>query len=264
MNEHDTGILIDFLNYPLGSGESILKRFAELPETTKRGKPIHRFNNKNRLEQFVFIPGKRNARVLLVAHADTVWDELYGCEVKVQEKIIRENISNNLIQYINPDAGIGADDRAGCAILWLLKDTGHSLLITNGEEGKRAKQISGKQGSEWLMANYPVIAHEINYHHRFAVQFDRQNGTEFKCYTVGTEKFRQYIIEKTAYNEPDRERSTDIVILCSSICGVNLSIGYRNDHQIDESINIIEWQHTLDQCRKWLNETDLPVFSRFE
>ena len=32
------------------------------------------------------------------------------------------------------DEGIGADDRAGCAILWLLKDSGHSLLVTNGEE----------------------------------------------------------------------------------------------------------------------------------
>ena len=30
--------------------------------------------------------------------------------------------------------GIGADDRAGCAMLWLLRDSGHSLLILDGEE----------------------------------------------------------------------------------------------------------------------------------
>ena len=150
--------------------------------------------------------------------------------------------------------GLGADDRAGCAMLWLLKDLGHSLLVTNGEE-------HGQTGSSWLMDHNKAIAEEINRDHQFVIEFDRRNGRDFKCYNVGTDEFRAYVAEKTGNTEPDRRATTDIVSLCRKIAGVNLSVGYHNEHHDNEYLNIAEWEHTLDVVQKWLSEGKLPKFS---
>jgi hypothetical protein len=40
---------------------------------------------------------------------------------------------NNIVKSWTTDCGIRADGRAGCSIICLLKDLGHSLLITDGE-----------------------------------------------------------------------------------------------------------------------------------
>ena len=153
----------------------------------------------------------------------------------------------------NKNGGLGADDRAGCAIIWLLKEMGHSILITNGEE-------QGGRGSNWLMNENHDIADKINSSHQFIIQLDRRNGRDFKCYSVGTDDFRAYVSKITGYSEPDRSSYTDIVTLCRDICGVNLSIGYRNEHSEDEHLIIDEWIKTLNICRKWLSEEKLPRF----
>ncbi|MGC8605462.1 MAG: hypothetical protein ACP5VS_17490 [Desulfomonilaceae bacterium] len=119
-------------------------------------------------------------------------------------------------------------------MLWLLKDLGHSLLVTNGEE-------HGRTGSSWLMDHNKDIADEINHDHQFVIQFDRRNGRDFKCYDVGTDEFRSYVARKTGYTEPGRTATTDIVTLCREIAGVHLSIGYHNGHGNQEYLNIGEY-----------------------
>ncbi len=123
-------------------------------------------------------------------------------------------------------------------MLWLLKEMGHSILITNGEE-------SGQKGSNWLINKNPDIADKINSNHKFIIQLDRRNGKDFKCYSVGTVEFKEYVSKITGYSEPDWSSYTDIVTLCRHICGVNLSIGYRNEHGTDEYLVIDKWLNTL-------------------
>ena len=243
MNMNDIDILKEFLNLPLGSSDEVFNKFAGIPGADRRG---------SGLEQFLFIKGTRDKRVLLVAHADTYWDEHYGENEKEPQELIQ---LNGIIR--NKNGGLGADDRAGCAIMWLLKEMGHSILLTNGEE-------HGRVGSHWLMKKNRDIADEINLKHQFAVQLDRRNGKDFKCYSVGTDPFRDYVGQITGYSEPDRSAFTDIVALCRDICGVNLSIGYHNEHSKDEYLVIDEWVNTLNICRKWLSESELPPFSRDE
>ena len=110
------------------------------------------------------------------------------------------------IRAVNDNFGLGADDRAGCAMLWLLKDLGHSLLVTNGEE-------HGQTGSSWLKSHNKHIYNEINRDHQFVMEFDRRNGGDFKCYDVGTDEFRSYVTKKTGYTEPDRRATTDMKVL---------------------------------------------------
>ncbi len=223
----------------------MFERFAKIPEAI--------FIGQNQ-ERFLYVRGKRKNKVLLVAHADTIWDRHYEEHYSGNHEL---RFENGIISSGTNECGIGADDRAGCAIVWLLRDMGHSLLITDGEE-------YGKKGASWLESHKKDIADEINSTHQFVIQFDRQNGQDFKCYIVGTDEFRSYVAEKTGYVEPDRTRSTDICVLCKKITGVNLSIGFYNEHTNEEYLVIKEWEHTLNITRKWLSEPDLPRFSLYE
>lgn len=242
---NDLKILKEFLEIPIASSDGVFEKFLKLPGAVIRGQGK---------ERFLYIPGKRTNKVLLVAHADTVWDQHYFDTSEYEQNLIFED---GVIRSGSSDCGIGADDRAGCVMLWLLKDLGHSLLITDGEE-------RGSRGSEWLMTSPENgdVADRINQDHQFIIQFDRRNGKDFKCYNVGTDEFRAYISEKTGYTEPDRSAGTDIVELCRDITGVNLSIGYNNEHGEDEYLDLIEWQGTLNLCREWLAEKDLPRFTK--
>jgi len=236
-------VLRSFLEIPLGSADSVFGRFLEIPGA------IYRVEGLNR---FLYVRGARPKKALLVAHADTVWDSEYGYDPGPVHKIM---IQDGNITAVNDEFGLGADDRAGCAMLWLLKDLGHSLLVTNGEE-------HGQRGAAWLKSHNKQIYDEINYDHQFVIQLDRRNGRDFKCYDVGTYKFRSYVADKTGYTEPDRRATTDIVTLCREIVGVNLSIGYQNEHGNQEHLNIAEWKHTLNLCCRWMAERELPRFRK--
>ncbi|MGC8658093.1 MAG: hypothetical protein ACP5U1_03375 [Desulfomonilaceae bacterium] len=236
------GVLKSFLEIPLGSADGIFDRFMEIHGAIYRGVG---------LERFLFVRGFRQNKVLLVAHGDTIWDHEYGSDPGQTHDI---QINNGKISATDPECGLGADDRAKCVMLWLLKNMGHSLLITNGEE-------KGQLGAAWLMNHNNDIADEINRDHQFVVQLDRRNGADFKCYNVGTDGFRFYVADKTGYAQPDRRSSTDIKTLCREIPGVNLSIGYHREHDKGEYLDVAQWEHTLERVAMWLSEENLPKFA---
>lgn len=220
------------------SRDCILDRFAsEFPNADDRGSGDCRF---------VYVPGSRSHRVLLVAHADSVWDDRENFPAPVE-------LHDGYVRSSDPSMGIGADDRAGCAILWQLRDLGHSLLITSGEE-------KGCLASRWLMESHADLVREINGTHRFVVQFDRRGRQDFKCYHVGTDSFRAYCRRMTGFTEPNRTAFTDIGVLCERIPGVNLSSGYYHEHTEAECLRIADWSQTLGIARLWLSERVLPQF----
>lgn len=241
----DIEVLKKFLEVPLDNPDPIFEHFLGLSDR----EIVFRGERPNR---FLYVRGKRKNKVLLVAHADTVWDGFWKKPQDGKHELI---LANGIFQSSSSVYGIGADDRAGCAMLWLLNDLGHSLLITDGEE-------AGGLGSNWLMSEpkNSDIAEEVNTQHQFMIQLDRRHGSDFKCYSVGTDEFRNYVQSMTGYTEPDRFSYTDIVTLCQKITGVNLSVGYRNEHTCNESLSVDEWLNTLNICRKWLSEKDLPRF----
>ena len=191
------------------------------------------FQEQSPKARYLYVPGERNDRVVLVAHADTFWDDAY-------------------LPKINP-AGIGADDRVGCAILWSLRNSGHSLLVTDGEE-------DGNQGAGLLANNNERLLSELNDGHQFMVEFDLRGADGFKCYDIGTPVFRQYIGSVTGYSDWGRSSATDICLLCRNICGVNISAGFHNEHCQAESIDGAEWLHTTAMAEAWLAQP-LPKFS---
>lgn len=241
MQEFDT--LLRFLEMPLHTADPVFEAFADLSAAVMRGAGP---------ERFLYVPGTRPNRVLLTAHADTFWDVNRGYEPGEDHGAY---FSEGVFRSRAHDRGLGADDRAGCAILWLLQDLGHSLLITDGEE-------QGRKGSKRLMndPDHRDIAAEINEGHRFVMAFDRRNASDFKCYGVGTDEFRAYVTGFTGYEEPDRRHSSDIVSLCRKIAGVNLSVGYCDEHEPEERLVFAQWMRTMFIARSMLAQSDLPLF----
>ena len=43
-----------------------------------------------------------------------------------------------------------------------------------------------------------------------------------------------------------------LVRICGEVCGVNLSVGYYDEHKPEERVCLAEWQHTLDVVRGML------------
>lgn len=245
-------ILEEFLSYPIQSSEKVFDKFSCEKDAVL-------FNEGDK-KGFVFIPGQRKDRVLLVAHADTVWDHTY-----MKGKEYKQSISfeDGFYKGTNPECGLGADDRAGCAILYLLRNSGHSILILDGEE-------HGQIGAHYLKESHPDIFDEIN-EHQYIIQFDRRNAKEYKCYNIPvTQEFRDFIEKEMIYKDAGVKARTDIVVLCEKICGVNLSIGYYNEHKPEEKLCYAEWLHTYEildnllgkeQRRYILKETRRPVCS---
>ena len=247
MKNQDIEVLKQFLEYPIWTSKPIFEKFKTIKDS------IFRESNETGKERFLFFNGKKDNKVVLIAHSDTVFDMLYNGNSHPKHSVETEKDCFVGKNENGERISLGADDRAGCAILWALKDSGHSILLTDGEEHVGI-------GSNWLMEQNPDIAKIIN-QHQFMIQFDRRNSTEFKCYDVGTDDFRTFIEENTNYREPDRTSYTDICTLCTDICGVNLSIGYYSEHSVNEKININQWLHTLNLTRNLL-EKQLPRFER--
>ena len=235
-------ILHRFCSFPVSSTEDILQEFANVP-----GAIVHFDGQK---KNFVYIPGTRRDRVLLVAHVDTVWDAFYG--KGTFEQTLAEQ--DGMYSGVNPDCGIGADDRAGCAILYCLKESGHSLLIVDGEE-------HGQIGSNHIKNAYPEIFNELN-RHSYVIQFDRRGSDNYKVYNLPvSKKFIRFIEKSTGFKDAGKNARTDIVVLCRDICGVNLSIGYYDEHSSDEKLVFSEWFKTLELSERMLRkeQTGYPL-----
>ncbi len=190
--EYAKKILEEFLSLPLENSSSVLEKFATLPNAI--------YHNDGGKLSFVYVPGKRDDRVVLAAHADTVWDKYYNVYPYAEQKLQNKN---GIYSGTNDICGIGADDRAGCAILWLLKDTSHSLLILDGEE-------NGQIGAKHLRDTYPKFFDEIN-EHSYIIQFDRRNANDYhsRWYEVPCKSYDGFAFDKQQQQSYDYVRNAN-------------------------------------------------------
>jgi len=225
--------------------QEVLDTFAAEPNAIKLGEGD---------EQFVYIPGTRKNKVLLVAHADTVFGDN---DLSVGYKDFN-------YFSLTDKVGIGADDRAGCAILWNLRRLGHSILIPNAEEKHCV-------GSQFLLKQEGW--REVINDHQFAIQFDRMNGRDIVTYDVGTNDFVKYLEQNITGYKASSGSFTDIKMLFDKykhekenrvICAANISIGYYGQHFDRERLDVREWNRTLSLIHKFLSKEDLQKFVQSE
>ena len=239
--EKDLETLVSFLRLP-HTPQAVLERFEKLDGAVSR-------RGQDGDHAFVYVPATRpDGAVLLVAHADVAVEQPGAASLRIVNGVLLFNSSKEV-------EVLGADDRAGCAILWALRETGHGLLVLSGEE-------KGSLGAHFLVDEHPALAAEINRKYGFLVEFDKAEAGIYATYNVGTPEFEEYVEAQTGFSRALWQTRTDICTLCREACGVNLSIGYNYEHHSNEQIDVAEWCRTLEVAREWLGRPNLPVWRR--
>lgn len=174
--------------------------------------------------------------IAIVAHLDTVFDS-------PPENIFYDRVKNVMW---SPD-GLGADDRAGVyAIIQLIKKGLRPTVIFTTDEER------GALGAEKLIKDYPEAITELKY----IIELDRRGSNDCVFYDCENPKFEEYIETfdfVTAFGT-----FSDISIICPAwgIAGVNLSIGYINEHTYSELLYVGNMLATIDKVEKMLKDAD--------
>ncbi len=177
--------------------------------------------------------------IALVAHMDTVFkdpvSDLYYDE--------RKGV------LWSPD-GLGADDRAGVfAIIKILQDGYRpSVILTTDEE-------KGGLGAA-VLAKQPCPIVDLKY----MIQLDRRGTNDCVFYDCYCPEFIEYV-EAFGFCEQWGSFS-DISFLMPAwkVCGVNLSVGYEDEHSVSETLKVKSLFDTIRKVCKMLDEEDIPTF----
>lgn len=193
---------------------------------------------------WLFLPETLENKVCLVAHIDTVWDEGDSGQAKHKQwhKITKEQkeiFYDYKQRVIWSPSGLGADDRAGIyACLEAFSNIPEPykpiVLLTNCEE------TGGDGAFEAIDEFEELLADNVS----FFVELDRRGCGEAVFYNNEGKEFIDYV-ESFGFEEHFGTFS-DVSIICDflGICGVNLSIGYYNEHTKYEYLNLNDMEYT--------------------
>ena len=179
-----------------------------------------------------------NIPIVLVAHLDTVYND---------ENRPYALICHDKQQQIwwSPQ-GLGADDRAGVyMILSIIQNTKlrPHILFTTGEE-------------DYGVGAFEVVKEKIFNNISYVIELDRQGACESVYYNCGNKEFENYI--NSFGFDTKLGTFTDISILCPiwGAAGVNLSVGYFNEHSYAEYFYEKFWANTYKKVIKMLKDTE--------
>lgn len=184
--------------------------------------------------------------IALVAHVDTVFTDL--------PKSIYYDKDKGVLW--SPE-GLGADDRAGVfAIIKILQTLNKrpTIIFTTDEE-------LGGLGAEKLIKDFPVCPIKDL---KYLIQLDRRGTNDCVFYDCANADFIRYV-EGFGFIQNFGSFS-DISILCPQwkIAGVNLSIGYENEHSYCETFHLNPWFATVEKVKRMLSVEEIPFFEYIE
>ena len=192
-----------------------------------------------------YLCAKGDIPIALVAHMDTVFNS--------PPKNIFYDREKNVIW--SPE-GLGADDRAGVYAVWQILRSGARphIIFTTDEE-------SVGFGATALIQDFIEPFAPMKY----IIQLDRRGANDcvfYDCITKGFEKYINSFGFTTAWGT-----FSDISIICPGwdIAGVNLSVGYVNEHSISECLYISHLFNTIEQVKIMLNKSnELKKYFKYE
>lgn len=182
--------------------------------------------------------------IMLVAHMDTVF------------KAPPQNIYFDQRQKViwSPE-GLGADDRAGVFAIMKIIQRGHRphVCFTTDEE-------IGGIGAAKMIHMVPNAPYDIKY----IVELDRQGTNDCVFYSCHNEKFEAFIEEYGFIT--DWGTFSDIYDICPAwgVAGVNLSVGYKNEHSVSETLNINALYTTINKVCKMIRDVSEETVPYFE
>lgn len=181
----------------------------------------------------------------LVAHVDTVFPEPPEDIYYDREKGVMWS-----------PQGLGADDRAGVFAILKIIQSGlrPTVIFTTNEE-------VGGLGAAQLVKDFPECPIS---NLKYLIQLDRRGTNDCVFYDCDNEDFITYV-ESFGFIEAFGTFS-DIAELCPAwdVVGVNLSIGYENEHTRYETLHLKPWMATIEKVKRMLKEKDIPDFEYIE
>ena len=224
---------------------SELKTFEQLASLTQNSlkKVLSSFLKRHYpkvIETKEYIYAEGEIPIALVAHMDTVFKKPPS-EIFFDE---RHNV-------IWSPQGLGADDRAGVfAIVQIIRggQKPHVIFTTDEEYGALGAMKLSKLDCPFTNLKY-------------IIQLDRRGSDDCVFYDCDNEDFVEYI-ESFGFTW-NYGSFTDISELCPSwqIAGVNLSVGYRDEHSVTEVLFVGQLLATINKVKKMLNAAaEAPVF----
>jgi hypothetical protein len=204
-------------------------------------------------EHYIYIEG--DYPVMVVAHLDTFLNAEYGENIENYDYFELEQLNQGPVRLkkdIKPiytdlqegvvwsPVGLGADDRAGVYLILELISNGvwpHILFTTDEECGARGAFLFSI-----LMEKY-IQNSDIKYF----LQLDRRGSSDCVFYDCKNIKFKEYI-KSFCWIETEGLFS-DISILSPelNIAGVNISVGYENEHTLEETLSLFTLAKNYDK-----------------
>ena len=224
--------------------------FSTIAKMTQKGlhksmrnylKKYYPKNNIRITKDYIMCEG--NIPVMFVAHMDTVF------------KFPPQHIYYDAKQAImwSPD-GLGADDRAGVYLIWRIIQSGYRphICLTTDEE-------KGSLGAIQLVLDYPTCPYDLKY----IVELDRQGTNDCVFYSCANKEFAEFV-ENYGF-VTDWGTFSDISEICPAwrIAGVNLSVGYKNEHSAIETLNTRAMMDTYNKVIHMIEDIqndDVPYF----
>ena len=191
--------------------------------------------------------------IMVVSHLDTVFEQsvsLYSSNGPSEydswypyndytDPSTKEIFQDRVAEVMWSPDGLGADDRVGVFLILSMVKQGlrPSILFTTDEE-------SGSASGRHFAETYRKSFHQKNI--KYIMQLDRSGYNDSVFYQCENKNFEKYI--NTFGWETARGSFSDISVLCPvlKIAGVNLSIGYFNEHSQTEMIDLFTMSKNYD------------------
>lgn len=193
------------------------------------------------IESNDYILAEGDIPIALVAHMDTVWEK----DLIHKRKDLYYDRRKGVLWHPH---GAGFDDRAGVfAILKIIRDGFKPHVIFTTDEEK------GGVGAVELVTNIPTCPFEDL---KYIVELDRANESDCVFYDCFNQEFINYI-ESFGFIE-DWGTFSDIDLICPEweVAGVNLSIGYKNEHTASEILHVNALFKTISRVKNMLQNAD--------
>lgn len=231
-----------FKKNELQSFETIVKmtQAVLMPYLGYQLKKYYDKENITQTKDYIVVNG--DIPICLVAHMDTVF--------KTAPTEVFYDTRKNVLW--SPD-GLGADDRAGVFAILQILEAGYRphIVFTTDEE-------KGCLGAAALADTKVCPFDDL----RYVIQLDRRGTVDCVFYDCDNPEFVKYV-EGFGFIETFGS-FTDISDLCPAwkVAGVNLSVGYRDEHSTSEVLFASPLFSTIEKVKKMLSVPveDIPSF----
>lgn len=235
MNKNDLDLFIMIAKM---SQNSLLKSMTKL---------LKQYYSKNKIRatsKYILCEGDEDTPIMLTAHMDTVF------------KSPPKNIYYDREHFImwSPE-GLGADDRAGVFAIIKILQAGYrpSICLTTDEE-------KGSIGAGIMVTDIPQCPFNLKY----IIELDRRGKDDCVFYSCNNEGFIDYV--ETFGFLTNWGTFSDISYICPTweIAGVNLSVGYENEHSKAEFLDTEALYSTIQKVKNMLKDSDKEETPCFE